>query len=384
MSHMLKTAIVAQCLLCVWSVFANSPPEITDISVSHSPSGGDTVHVVCTATDADFDALIYVWTTSDGTLAGVDDLDAQVDWTLPVADGNHTLSVEVTDSHGGVARAERAIPTGPIHEQGAITEAAHQPARIALGTADDLWVTDAARARVLHLSRSGNLLGEFPTAPRPLGVAMQDSNVLLIGEDSLDRVARYSTSGSFIGALGVGSGSVSMPNALAVDPSGKIHAVDSHAGMVRTFGSDGQAGTPYGAGTLDFPVDICISTDGSEVFVADQGLGQIAVFDSNGALLRMIGSPGEFVRLQGVTLDDSGRLFALDAFQDQVRLIESNGDPVVSFGHFGDWSGAFRTPLGLAAVPGDRVFISSSGTSMIEVFAHWIWATIEISGMTLH
>jgi hypothetical protein len=106
----------------------------------------------------------------------------------------------------------------------------------------------------------------------------------------------------------------------------------------------------------------------------------VIVFDLEGAKLRSIGFlgylPGQFTRIQGVALEGSGRVLVLDAFQCNAQLLESTGAPVTTFGHLGHWGGALRTPLGIAAFPGERIFVSSEGTSRLEVFAHWAWSRI--------
>lgn len=358
-------------------LWANQPPRIVDIGLDPVPAeGGATLRVACFAVDPEGQPLTYAWSTADGTLTGRTD-QAAVDWTLPAGEGLRAISVVVTDAQGGVARADRLVPVGPIREFQEFGEALRQPVRAALGPAGDLWVTDAARQRVVHFSAAGNLLGEIGTAPRPLGIAVLDATTLLVGEDSLDRVARYSTDGALLGALGVGEGAVAMPNAIAVAPGGTIHVADSVAAVVRTFAGDGTPGPTYGAGMLEFPVDLAIAPGGAEIFVADQSAAPVKVFDASGALLRTIGSrgagPGQFLRPQGVALDEAGRLLVLDAFQSTIQLLEPNGQHVATFGHMGDWRGAMRTPLGFAAIPGERIYVTSSGTADLEVFAHWAW-----------
>ncbi len=366
--------IVALLATAAW---ANQPPEIRNIWINAIPSAGDqTVTVTADVYDPEGQPLTHQWTTSDGTLAGTADLDAIVTWTLPSGDGHRMISLQVSDAGGASTIAEFLAPIGPIHSYWSLSNSLLQPARIAVDAAGDLWVTDWARARAVHLSADGRPLGEFATGPRPLGIAVAPDGTILVGEDGLDRVARYTTAGALVGTIGAGA--LGMPNAIAVESvSGQICVADSEATQVAIYASDGTPQTPLGS-AIGFPVDIAINSTTSEIFVAAQATSQILVYDFAGTLLRAFGSfgdsSGQFIRLQGIAIDASNRVLALDAHQDHVQLLEPTGQHVATFGHLGNWTSASRTPLGVASIPGERIFVTSSGTSLINVFAHWTWS----------
>jgi hypothetical protein len=79
----------------------NTPPIISSLTPSATelpPEGSCTIG--CTASDADGDSLTYAWTASGGTITGTGD---SVSWEAPAAEGTYTISVEVSDGHGGTA-----------------------------------------------------------------------------------------------------------------------------------------------------------------------------------------------------------------------------------------------------------------------------------------
>jgi hypothetical protein len=78
----------------------NTPPVITSLtSVTELPPE-DSCTVSCAASDADGDTLTYTWSATDGTITGTGE---SVSWTAPDAEGTYTISVEVSDGHGGTA-----------------------------------------------------------------------------------------------------------------------------------------------------------------------------------------------------------------------------------------------------------------------------------------
>jgi hypothetical protein len=79
----------------------NTPPIISSLTPSATelpPEGSCTIG--CTASDADGDSLTYAWTASGGTITGTGD---SVSWDAPATEGTYTISVEVSDGHGGTA-----------------------------------------------------------------------------------------------------------------------------------------------------------------------------------------------------------------------------------------------------------------------------------------
>jgi hypothetical protein len=78
---------------------ANIPPVITSLTPSTTnlpPEGSCTIG--CVASDADGDTLTYNWSATGGTVVGTGN---SVSWEAPAAEGTYTVSVEVSDGHGG-------------------------------------------------------------------------------------------------------------------------------------------------------------------------------------------------------------------------------------------------------------------------------------------
>jgi hypothetical protein len=109
------------------TVRANRSPTITSLVADAdwiTPLAS--IHVTCTASDADDDELTYEWSTSGGNITGTG---PEVTWTAPEDIGIYQVIAVVTDSHGGedteLIYLSAATGTPPIIEDLAIT-AEHQ------------------------------------------------------------------------------------------------------------------------------------------------------------------------------------------------------------------------------------------------------------------
>ena len=98
-----------------------------------------------------------------------------------------------------------------------------------------------------------------------------------------------------------------------------IHFVGKNSAGVRVLDSKGAVKRTYGFQSN--PTDIVVGDNGI-VFVADQSLGGIQVYESNGMFRCTLGRAGEgrdyFSKLMRITLDGNGQIFALD--QDSAVL----------------------------------------------------------------
>ncbi len=101
------------------AVLANQRPVISDLTADPSEvTPGSVVTLTCTATDADGDSLVYVWSADDeGTITGSGNV---ITWKLPDEDGKYVISV-LDDGKGGTVRNETTV-TVATPEMGVVLE----------------------------------------------------------------------------------------------------------------------------------------------------------------------------------------------------------------------------------------------------------------------
>jgi hypothetical protein len=79
----------------------NTPPVITSLTPSATNvAPEESCTISCIASDADGDTLTYDWAPSGGTISGTG---SSVTWAAPTTEGTYTITVTVSDGHGGTA-----------------------------------------------------------------------------------------------------------------------------------------------------------------------------------------------------------------------------------------------------------------------------------------
>jgi hypothetical protein len=300
------------------------------------------------------------------------------DTSMPKPDqaGNTDDNAEVADTDDPSPSVPETTVTGdPL----AVKHANRTPTRLMQGGPDgNFYVSDAHVNSVFVYSPDLKLVGEIEAPPRPLGVAVDTNGNVYIGSDTNNTVDLYDQSGTHIQTVVSG---VQMPTDLALDDADQLYVVDSLSDTVKIYGSNGiwlrDLGLPGdGPGQLKFPVAVAISDVAAEIYVADQGHGLIQVYDMQGAFLRSYGglieafsseSPGKFVKLQSLAVDDLGRLHALDNYFNNTQILDATtGAFIESYGGYGSDAGKLNVPLDLWISTTGEVAITNSGNHQVE------------------
>ena len=137
------------------------------------------------------------------------------------------------------------------------------------------------------------------------------------------------------------------PHGIAIDNSGTIYVADRYGhrirkisnGMVSTLAGSGTPGKLNGQGTsasFNEPWGICVTPDGSKIYVADTRNNLIRVIDSLGNVLTLAGSgnygtsdgfrlASTFGNPTGIEIDQNGVIYVADHLTHIIRKIDVSG-----------------------------------------------------------
>lgn len=271
------------------------------------------------------------------------------------------------------------LPPPEVEVLGSQLESLRAPARLAVDSGDNVYVTDPTRGSIVIMDVQGRVIEVHSEMGAPLALAVDDFGNTYVSDDATGRVDIYDEQWNLSGTLGVGTNEFLGATDIAIDPDpgfGEVFVADGKANLIKVYDPDGLpirsfGGSGSGPGEFDFPSTVWVSPYG-EVFVGDQNNDRVQVFDRQGAFLRCFGAQGggdrNFGRIQGLRGDAIGRIYVADAFQSHVKVFDGAGAELAVIGSIGDHPGQFRTPFGLVIDGHNRLFVSSVNSGRIEVF----------------
>jgi len=167
------------------------------------------------------------------------------------------------------------------------------------------------------------------------------------------------------GSAGEGDGQFTWPTSIALDKDGNVYVADEWLNRISIFDKDGtflsKWGKPgSGDGELNKPAGLAI-TNGT-IFVSDSRNHRIQKFSLDGKYLGQFGifgsGPGELNMPWGLGLDTDGNVYVADWRNDRIQKFSPDGQPLASFGQSGSGVGQFNrraacawTRMGTSTLP---------------------------------
>jgi sugar lactone lactonase YvrE len=212
------------------------------------------------------------------------------------------------------------------------------------------------------------------TAPERFGNECLDSD--------LDSVVQFDLDGNVVRSFG--GGMFIWPHGLAVDADGNVWVTDAVSAertppgtrghqvvkfdktgrVLMVLGKPGMPGND--ADRFNAPSDVVVADTG-EIFVAD-GHGndtnnRIMKFSADGKLLKTWGrtgyAPGEFREIHALAIDNDGRLFVADRWNNRIQIFDQDGNFLAMWTQFG-------RPSGISFDDGGHIFVADSESDDIQ------------------
>ena len=232
---------------------------------------------------------------------------------------------------------------------------------------------------------------------KPYGIALAGGNVVYVvnravsgyaqlrgGADSLPQIKKVDTGDDAaqeelileFARMGEGSDDVFWPSGISCDSDDNVYIADEWLHRISIFDENGVHLDSWGAagseeGKLLRPSGIQFDAD-DNLYVVDAGNHRVQKFTRDGALLAAWGSkgaaPGQFSSPWGITIDADGFVYVADHRNNRVQKFTPDGDFVLEIGSYGSGVGELDHPTDVAVDPEGDVYICDWANHRVNAY----------------
>src|SRR5688572_18764285 len=175
---------------------------------------------------------------------------------------------------------------------------------------------------------------------------------------------------------GDGPGQLIWPAGLALDRQENVYVTDEWLNRVSIFDQDGNFLREWGtAGSDDgeFNGPSGITIDAQDVlYIVDSRNHRVQKFTTDGQFLSTWGSlgsgPGQFNAPWGITLDQQGHVYVADHKNHRVQKFTANGQFIMQFGSYGTRKGQLNRPSDVAVDPEGDIYVCDWANHRVQIF----------------
>jgi DNA-binding beta-propeller fold protein YncE len=192
------------------------------------------------------------------------------------------------------------------------------------------------------------------------------------------RITRCTPDEEYLGEFctgGVGDGQLWWPSSLAFDAEDRLYVADEALNRISIFDQDGKYLDQWGiagpgAGRFNRPSFIAFDQDGN-LLVADSLNHRVQRYTREGRFLAQWGEygsgNGQFNTPWGLAVDAAGAVYVSDWRNDRIQKFDAAGGFVASFGGPGQGNGEFHRPAGLAVDDQGNIIVADWGNEKVQV-----------------
>ena len=222
----------------------------------------------------------------------------------------------------------------------------------------------------------------------PYGVALANDGRIYVSDAAGYCLKIYDRSGNLIKVVGKpGSriGDFNYPQGLSVDDDGILYIVDSNNGRISLYDLDGNYKTSFGkiGGYPDAfytPKGIHVS---DKIYICNTRNHFISVYEKD--TFRLIAKYGDlgddpkdlkigsldyrFRLPTDIVSSNDRKLYVVDSKHGQVKVLDTEGRYLFSFGELGSGEGQFNTPEGIAIDSEQNIYVCDALNNRIQKFS---------------
>ncbi len=179
------------------------------------------------------------------------------------------------------------------------------------------------------------------------------------------------------GHYGEDDGQLIWPTSVALDREGNVYVGDEWLQRISVFDEDGNFldkwGTPgAGNGELNRPSGMVFDQE-QNILIVDGGNNRVQKFTKDGRFLAKFGEEGDgegqFNTPWGITIDNQGDIYVADWKNHRVQKLSPDGTFLGSFGSFGTGVGELNHPTDVAVDSEGDIYVCDWDNHRVQIFA---------------
>ena len=178
-----------------------------------------------------------------------------------------------------------------------------------------------------------------------------------------------------IGAYGKSEGQTIWPSAVTLDDEGKIFLADDYLHRITVFDSEGNAVSSWGIkgdGEGEFNGPSGLLCRGERLLVVDHRNHRVQTYTKEGVFIEQWGSygdgEGQLNLPWGISDDKDGAIYVADWRNDRIQKFTADGRFIASYGESGDGDGQLHRPSDVAVDSDGNVYVADWGNQRLQVF----------------
>ena len=201
------------------------------------------------------------------------------------------------------------------------------------------------------------------------------SNTTAINIIGIQMVTRDHDFFGKIGEYGQAAGQMVWPSALALDSEDNLYLADDFLHRITVFDREGSLISTWGTrgsgeGAIDGPSGLLLDSE-DNLIIVDHRNHRIQKFTRDGKFLSAWGSfgdgDGQFNLPWGITQDREGNLYVADWRNDRIQKFTSDGEFLAKYGTSGSGDGQFNRPSGLGVDSEGNMYVADWGNQRVQV-----------------
>ena len=178
------------------------------------------------------------------------------------------------------------------------------------------------------------------------------------------------------GGYGDQGGKFIRPTSIALDSQQNVYVSDEWLQRISIFDKSGHFLDKWGVagsqdGEFNRPSGLAFDKE-DHLYLVDSANHRVQIFTRDGKFLDQFGAlgngPGQFNMPWSINIDGQGRVYVADWRNDRVQKFSPGGNFLASFGSSGDLAGQFNRPTGVAVDKDGDIYVADWMNHRVQVF----------------